>query len=703
MPVRRQDFSFDNVIADSMGQHHLSPLIELWVLRILVPLGAHLEFVTERGFHGDTLADTLGLGHWVHDEDLEWNRRQALADLRRLHAKAERIAHKANAPDCLARNIAQVADMVGLTATDQQVLQFAILLSTEKLLDDAADWLGRLSSVKVLHIVAGVLNLPEKDVRKSLGPEGVLAKSGLLVVDRDGQSVLRGKLTLLSDSFADVMYSLESDPITLLRETVSVSAPARLSFADYDHITETLSVLRPYLRHSVDAGRKGVNVFIHGAPGTGKSQLAKVLAQDLTCELFEVASEDDDGDPVDGSRRLRALRAAQSFFAQRRALILFDEVEDVFNDGNDIFGRKSTAQSRKAWINRALEENTIPTVWLSNTIRGLDPAFIRRFDMVFELSIPPKNQRKRILAQECGDLLDKASLDRIAESESLAPAVVAKAASVVRSIRDQLGEQQSAKAFELLIGNTLEAQRHKPIKKSDPNRLPDVYDPKFINADADLASVAAGLMQAKSGRLCLYGPPGTGKTAYARWLAEQMGVPLHAKRGSDLISMYVGGTEKNIARAFREAEQEGAVLLLDEVDSFLQDRRGAERNWEVTEVNEMLTQMESFAGVFVASTNLMSNLDQAALRRFDLKVKFDFLLPEQAGELLRQYCASINIPEPSPAELTKATRLHNLTPGDFAAVIRQSRFQPFGSCTEFVSALASECALKESSKLAIGF
>ncbi len=702
MSIRRRTCNLDDLINDHVGPCDLYPLVELWILRLLVPLSGHREFVGERGFHSDSLADNLGLGHWVHDEELEWNRRQAVVELRHLHAKAERNAHKAKAPDCLANNIAQVAGMVGLTSADRQILQLAILLRTEKLLDDAADWLGQLSSAKVIHTVAAVLNLPEKEIRQSLGSEGILAKSGLLMVDRDGQSVLRGKLTLLSDSFADVMYSLESDPITLLRETVSVSSAAKLTFDDYGHLTETLSVLRAYLRHSVQEGRKGVNIFIHGAPGTGKSQLAKVLAQDLESELFEVASEDDDGDPVDGARRLRAFRAAQSFFAQRRALILFDEVEDVFNDGNNMFGRKSTAQSRKAWINRALEENAIPTIWLSNTIHGVDPAFIRRFDMVFELSIPPRSQRKRILTQECGDLLDSASLARIAESESLAPAVVAKAASVVRSIRDQLGERNSAKAFELLIGNTLEAQGHNSIKKNDPNRLPDGYDPKFINADTDLTSVAAGLMRAKSGRLCLYGPPGTGKTAYARWLAERMEVPLIVKRASDLMSMWVGENEKNIARAFREAEQEGAVLLIDEVDSFLQDRRGAQRGWEVTLVNEMLTQMESFSGVFVASINLMQGLDQAALRRFDLKVKFDFLRYEQAVELLNCHCKILAIPL-QQAEQVAIRCLKNLTPGDFATVRRQSRLRLLKNGVEFISALLHECSLKDKGARSIGF
>jgi SpoVK/Ycf46/Vps4 family AAA+-type ATPase len=431
--------------------------------------------------------------------------------------------------------------------------------------------------------------------------------------------------------------------------------------------------------------------------------LVKVLAKELECELFEVASEDGDGDAVDGQQRLRAFRAAQSFFAQRRALILFDEVEDVFNDGDLFFGRKSTAQTRKGWINRMLEDNAVPTLWLSNDIQGLDPAFIRRFDMVIELPVPPRSLRERIIRQSCTDLLDAPAVARIADSDSLAPAVVTRAASVVGSIRKVLGEPETARAMELLISNTLEAQGHKPIRKSDPNRLPEIYDPAFIHADSDLAEVAAGLVQTKAGRLCLYGPPGTGKTAFGRWLAEQLEVPLLVKRASDLMSMWVGGSERNIAQAFRQAEQEGALLLIDEVDSFLQDRRSAIRSWEVTLVNEMLTQIESFPGVFLASTNLMDDIDQAALRRFDLKVKFDFLKPAQASELLNRYCIQLGFAPPQPDELARLSRLRTLTPGDFAAVIRQNRFRPISTAAALVSALEAECTVKETATPAIGF
>ena len=117
----------------------------------------------------------------------------------------------------------------------------------------------------------------------------------------------------------------------------------------------------------------------------------------------------------------------------------------------------------------------------------------------------------------------------------------------------------------------------------------------------------------------------------------------------------------------------------------------------------MLTQMESFPGVFIASTNLMEGLDQAALRRFDLKVKFDYLKAAQSVDLLRRYCVQLSLPEPSTDVVHRVTRLACLTPGDFAAVIRQHRFRSLDSIAALMSALEAECALKQGGKHAIGF
>ena len=101
--------------------------------------------------------------------------------------------------------------------------------------------------------------------------------------------------------------------------------------------------------------------------------------------------------------------------------------------------------------------------------------------------------------------------------------------------------------------------------------------------------------------ICLQGPPGTGKSAYTRYPADRLGLEVMHRRASDLKSMWVGGTEQNIARAFAEARDTEAFLIFNEADSLLADWRGAHRSWEVAQVNEMVTWMESHPLPFVCS------------------------------------------------------------------------------------------------------
>lgn len=681
----------------------ITTIAELWMLRILVPLGGHQVLLNRGSFSDDAVARGAGLGAWLDDDEREFDAAAIRLELRDRHHAAEALGDKLAVPPTLRANIVRLASLVGLSGTDCRILEFAAMIHQDRVLDDCADTLGQMNSLKVTDILARLLQLDPPEVRISLGPHGVLARSGLLSVDRGGTGYLRGKLDLLSSSFAGNILACEADPLALLRETICPSAPARLTLDDYAHVGQALAILLPYLRQATAHAQTGVNIFIHGMPGTGKSELSRALAATLGCTLFEVASEDADGDPVNGDKRLRAYRAAQSFFCQRHAMILFDEVEDVFGDGEGMFGRNSTAQRRKAWLNRTLEQNKVPTFWLSNSIRNIDPAFMRRFDMVVELPVPPRSQRERIVRNACADLLDDPTIRRIADTEALAPAVVSRAASVVRKIHHELEPGSTGRVMQWLIDQSLEAQGLAPLRRAEASRLPDEYDATLLNTDTSMAEVAEGLGTSRSGRLCLFGPPGTGKTAFARWLAGRLDMPLLLYSASDLMSKWVGESEKNIAAAFRRAERENALLLIDEVDSFLQDRAHARQPWELSMVNEMLTRMESYSGIFIASTNLMDGLDPAALRRFDLKVCFGYLLPEQAAALFERYCRTLGLAAPEAPDLWCLRSLHLLTPGDFAAVARQHRFRPLTSPAGFVRALQYECSLKEQGGRAIGF
>ena len=693
----------------------VEPLVRLWMLRLLIRLGA-FERIFRNKFsrcgeeeHIYALAEIFDIDMEsckTEDDDIDY--KEMLKRLVSLYKKSEKSLKHATASRYLAGNVKRLSTLAGMSATDCRILEFAVLIHTEETLEWVSGLIGDLSSKQVFKALSVALDLPQAEVHNSLSKKGALARSGLLSLERNSADTLKDKLELLSRGFPDIMVSSDADPVALLRDIIFPSSAPHLSIADYPHLKQELRVLQPYLKEAVTTRRKGINILLYGDPGTGKSQLARILAVETGCELFEVASEDEDGDPRMGACRLRAFQAAQNILSNQHMMILFDEIEDVFNCGDfwDIgmpVGLVKTRDNPKAWFNRMLEENAVPTLWLGNSINGLDPAFMRRFDMIIKLPVPPRRQRQKIIRASCSDLLDERDIERISTVDSLAPAVVTRASSVVHAIRDKLAETDQAPALELIINNTLEAQGRPRIRRCDPNRLPETYDPAFIHADTDMESIVKGLKNVKTGRLCLYGPPGTGKTAYGRWLAEQLELPLLVKRGSDLISMWVGGTEKNIADCFRQAETEGAVLLIDEIEGFLQDRREARHSWEVTGVNEMLTQMESFAGIFIASTNLRDSLDQASLRRFDMKIKFHYLQSHQSRALLESYCNTLNLDAPDNALAARLGRLANVTPGDFAAIMRRARFKPFYSAADVVTALEHECGLKENFKHPIGF
>ena len=162
----------------------------------------------------------------------------------------------------------------------------------------------------------------------------------------------------------------------------------------------------------------------------------------------------------------------------------------------------------------------------------------------------------------------------------------------------------------------------------------------------------------------LSGPPGSGKSAWVRHLAERMGLQVLQKRASDLLDAFVGGTEHNIADAFAEARDTNAFLVFDEADSLLLDRADAVRSWEISQVNEMLTWMEQHALPFACTTNLPDRLDRASLRRFLVKVRFDWLTQAQARLAFRRF---FGLTRPGALD-----GLRTLTPADFSLVRRRA-------------------------------
>jgi len=681
----------------------IDPIIKLWIYRVLVPLGGHKDFIMEHGVSDEGISGAIEFTDIEKNLEASSSKRAARKELFSRYDNFEKEHISIEPPKVLASNVKKIAQMVDLSDSECRILEFVVILKNEQILENTTDLLGDLSSSKVCYSLSVLLDLPIEDVKFAITPNSALFKSGLVTIDRNGSSDMARKLDVIDSGLIDSIYADEIEPPDLLRFMLRKIPSASLTVNDYGHLSEELEVLIPYIENVTDKGKKGVNIFLYGEPGTGKTELVKVLAEHLNLKAYEVASENDQGEPIDGERRLRAYSASQNFLSSTSTIIAFDEVEDVFDDGSSWLGVKSTAQKRKAWVNRILEENCVPTFWISNSVYCLDPAFVRRFDMVVKVKMPGVKQREKIINEVCGDLISQSSICKIAKSERLAPAVISKCADVVRLLSNGTNSKSKDEVFTKLINSTLVAQNHKPIKLSIKGNHDDLYNTDFINTQLDVNELKNGLGKTKSGRICIYGPPGTGKTEYGRWVARELGSDIILKKGSDLISMWVGGTEENIAKAFEKASENDSILMIDEVDGFLQNRRSAQNSWEVTGVNELLTQMESFEGIFITSTNLIDNLDQAALRRFDMKLLFDYMKPQQIERLVIKYCEYLNIVLPTSKSMMSIMSVNNVTPGDFAAVVRKSRLYPVNNGDDYVKQIIEDVSVKESIKRSIGF
>ena len=548
-------------------------------------------------------------------------------------------------------------------------------------------------------MLAKLLGITEEEVKLSLKPEGALNKVGLLEVDMSDSYQIADKLDLLTGSFAEEVISQGHEPLDFLSGVVKRSERSQLSIDQFGYKEKEISSIASYIRESSKTKQVGVNILFYGLPGTGKTELSRVIGAYLGKDLLEVATTNSCNHPLNPKTRLKALNALQSVYVEKDALILIDEVGDIFHTEKQFGGKDDVDYPTKAWLNKILEENLVPTIWVMNSSYGLDPAIARRFDMVLEFEAAPRSYRKKLIEEKLSKVMTPSQVEALADAQYLTPAVLENTARVLNTLEGQFTAEHQNQTATYLLNSTLNLQGVKEVDFS-VNGLPSFYSTDYVESDLDLHALKDGVTKHGSARLCLYGPPGTGKTAYGRYLAKQLDKPLMVKKVSDLVSSWVGGTERNLAEAFDQAKKDGAVLLIDEVDSFLQDRRGVRNSWEVTAVNEMLTQMESFDGVFIATTNLVDNLDQAALRRFDLKTKLDYLSKERMQRLFVQYCHQLEI---TPIDVAKVEFIAQTTPGDFAAIARRHKFAPITTPAALHKALKEECSIKQPEGRSIGF
>jgi len=673
----------------------LTDKASLWILRIILNLGGHREFIDKDDYVSkDNILAFLDGNQFLDDDEDKFSREEVLTFFSDNLSKLEN-QKKFRTNKLLLKNIAQISSLMKLNKYEEQILEFITLLKQYELLDDAVSLLGsELNTTQTKRALGVILDIPKKHIDSAFASDSKLSKSSLVTIDKRNTNSLDRKLDSISDVFLDNLLNLDEDISVMIKDSIKVCTKSSLKLKDYKHLSNDIDILVPYLKNSIKTKQSGVNILLYGKPGTGKTELAKVLAKKLKTKLFEVSYTDEDDEPIDGTKRLKAYKSAQALLSNKKTLLMYDEAEDIFESGGGFFS-PPVRQKDKAWINRVLETNTIPTIWITNNIYSIDNALVRRFDMSIEIPIPVKSKREEIIKNYSNNLLDEQSIKNLAKNENIAPALISTTAKVINAI----DTEDSTKAFTHLLSNTLKAQGYGEMKKeSSENSLQNIYNPNYVNTTTNLDELTKGIKKTGSARLCLYGTPGTGKSAFGKYLANILDKPLLLKKGSDLISKWVGGTEQNIANAFKEAQEENAVLVFDEVDSFLADRTQAKQSWEVTQVNEMLVQMENFDGVFIATTNLMNNLDKASLRRFDLKLEFNSLKPEQSWMMFKEFAKELKLPQVDKTLKEDILSLKQLTPGDFAAVVRQNRFRPIEKTIDFINRLKAEVEVKNINK-----
>ena len=661
----------------------VSPYTEKLMLQLLLEYRGFTEVFHEDVWHYDNIAAALGLpSEMERCDDFRSKVKKLLQARNKTLPKLTALC--ANENPIIQQNIDTLTQLLSLNTTEQTLFRLSVQLRLDEPLKKLSEALPKSNLIGVSELLSNLFGLPKSDIISALKDKGKLLGYGLLErnynPDRFHDYLDWGKM-LDFDEFI-------SEPLNeqvLLKVCTKPAIEPSLSLDDFAHLNEMKTMMLDYLQSSFATHRKGANILIYGAPGTGKTELATLLGKVLSVSVNNITYMDEDGDVISAEDRLNKCCFAQKVLEGQSSLLIFDEIEDVFRAG---FFERSVAQKNKAWMNQLLENNNVPMIWLSNSVSGIDPAFLRRFDLILEMPDLPLKNKSALITQLTEGKLSPAYVQHFAKVRSLTPAILSRTIRVAK----ELNTSNFAETLLMMFNQTLKSQ-NKP--KIEPLVLGKAdYNLDYVACNDNIHRISEGLKQSKKGRICCYGPPGTGKTAWAAWLAEQLDMPLLLKQGSDLLNPYVGGTEQNIAQAFEQAKADNALLVLDEVDTFLFSREGANRSWERSQVNEMLTQIERFEGLMVVSTNLIEVLDPAALRRFDLKVKFDYLTLPQRLDFAKQQAEILGLPLLSEEDLSQIESLNLLTPGDFSAVARRHQFSPFQKVQDWLSALQGECEVK---------
>lgn len=553
-------------------------------------------------------------------------------------------------------------------------------------------------------LIADMLKNSYSDVRSALSSDSALIRTGI-IEDKTRHSSLFSVSTLVSDYILGMRK-------TIIDETIlETSDKEILPLENFIIENKSTTMMTDILKNDGPA-----HIFLYGKPGTGKTEISRTLSSLSGKKCYRTSLGLNSNDAFSGrqNERLTALIAAQSIAARNGAVLIVDEADNILNT-RSFFNTQTT---EKGWLNSFMDRTEAKIIWIANNISSIDPSTMRRFtySLYFpDMSIPERAHvlRYQLEQSRLAGILSDESIELIATKYEVNAggftSAVKTAAACCSDIPQQSDELENILCEALEKHEILIRGEKRRNGKRILNQIASQYDPTVLNTDFPLDRIEQVVtMYGQSVRLLgesrgdgnvsmlFHGVPGTGKTEYAKYLAKQAGLHFIVKRASDLMNPFVGMTEKLIAAAFAEADRSGAILFIDEADSLFQSRDKASHTWETTQVNEILTQMENFRGILICCTNLVTQFDIAAMRRFSFKVEFKPLNPEMRIALYKKYFISVcgNLTD---IDRKRLISLESLTPGDLRTVYRNATIVPDDNTTHagIIDQLSKELILKK--------
>ena len=626
--------------------------------------------------------------------------------LRTLKAKAVKPAQ--HMP--LKERIEQLAKIFALNAKELQIVTFFYLYATNGKVEDAfgIDDLKMETVYKSVKNYCRFFDMTTHELREILKKDAPLVRAGILKKEKDfDQEEIKLSFHILS-----FLSGLSSDNLTS-QFFEKAPTPTRLALKDFPIPAMNTAVMENLLRSN-----KGINILLHGTPGTGKTEFAKAIAKSLDVEVMFVKQTDEDGEE-DLSYRKTALVAAQNMLQDRPCILIVDECDPIINTNGGLFMcDRGEKKDEKSWINHYTERSSLKIIWISNKIGGIDDSTKRRFSYAQEFRNPGITQRLKAwnIQKDVHDVkfLDSVAIEQMARSYSVSPGVIDLA------LRDVIATRPDAEPKDqmTMLQNILEQQQTFCVgKKSALAPISSKYSLHGLNMDTPPEKITNSVkmflerqatpskdIKIRNLNILLVGPPGTGKTEFVKHIAQEVDRELLVKRTSDLISKWVGESEQNIASVFADAEQMGAILFLDEADSLFINREGATHSWEISQTNELLCQMENFSGILMCATNFQNSMDLAVMRRFTYKVGLDYLKPEGNELFFDRILGPLLKDGLTDEDRVRIREIKNLAPGDFKVIFQKYAYEGSVSAGDLIRALETEVNFghRRGTKLAIG-